>query len=323
MTIRVRAFAETFPIKGAFVISRGSKTEAVVVVAEVSDGQHIGRGECVPYRRYGETVEGVLAAVESASVSGDRDALRRSMAPGAARNALDCALWDLAAKKAGRRAWELAGLAAPRAVLTCFTLSVGTPESMAEAARNATESPLLKVKLGGEGDAERLRAIRSAAPTARLVVDANESWNERNFVANMRACKETDVELVEQPLPADAEEFLQKAERLVPVCADESVHVTADLDRLAGKYDAVNVKLDKAGGLTEALDLAGEARRRGFRLMVGCMVGTSLGVAPAMLVAQEADFVDLDGPLWLARDRVPGLCYSAGVVSPPEPELWG
>jgi len=323
MTIRVRAFTETFPIKGAFVISRGSKTEAVVVVAEVSDGQHTGRGECVPYHRYGETVEGVLAAVESADVSGDHDALRRSMAPGAARNSLDCALWDLAAKKSGRRAWELAGLASPKAALTCFTLSIGTPESMAEAARNATESPLLKVKLGGDGDAERLRAIRSAVPKARLVVDANEGWSERNFVANMRACKETDVELVEQPLPAEADELLRSAERPVPVCADESVHVTADLDRLAGKYDAVNVKLDKAGGLTEALDLAREARRRGFRLMISCIVGSSLGIAPAMLVAQEADFVDLDGPLWLARDRTPGLRYSGGMVWPPEPELWG
>jgi L-alanine-DL-glutamate epimerase-like enolase superfamily enzyme len=323
MTVSIRAFTETFPIKGAFVISRGSKTEAVVVVAEVSDGQHTGLGECVPYRRYGETVEGVLAAVESAHISGDRDALRRSMAPGAARNALDCALWDLAAKKSGKRAWELAGLTAPKAVLTCFTLGLGTPESMAEAARKATESPLLKVKLGGDGDPERLHAIRAAVPKARLVVDANEGWSEQNFVANMRACKETSVELVEQPLPAGADDFLREAARAVPVCADESAHVTADLDRLTGKYDAVNVKLDKTGGLTEALDLAREARRRGFRLMVSCMVGTSLGMAPAILVAQEADFVDLDGPLWLARDRVPGLRYSGGMVSPPEPALWG
>jgi L-alanine-DL-glutamate epimerase-like enolase superfamily enzyme len=245
------------------------------------------------------------------------------MAAGAARNALDCAMWDLAAKKSGRRAWELAGLSTPQAVLTCFTLSLGTPESMSEAARNASASPLLKVKLGGDGDPERLRAIRSAAPRARLVVDANEGWSEGNFASNMRACAEVGVELIEQPLPAGADELLRSFERLVPVCADESVHVTADLDQLMGKYDAVNVKLDKAGGLTEALDLVREARRRNFLLMVGCMVGTSLGMAPAMLIAQGADFVDLDGPLWLARDRMPSLRYSGGMVSPPEPELWG
>jgi L-alanine-DL-glutamate epimerase-like enolase superfamily enzyme len=323
MTVSIRAFTETFPIKGTFVISRGTKTEAVVVVAEVSDGSHTGRGECVPYRRNGETVEGVLAAISAGVVDGGHEALRLSMAPGAARNALDCALWDLEAKKTGRPAWQLAGLIAPKAVLTAFTLSLDTPERMAAAARNATASPLLKVKLGGDGDPERLHAIRSAVPTARLTVDANEGWSEQNFAANMRSCMETGVELIEQPLPADADELLRSSERLVPVCADESVHVTADLEGLTGKYDAVNVKLDKAGGLTEALDLARAARRRGFRVMVGCMVGTSLGMAPAMLAAQEADYVDLDGPLWLTKDRAAGLVYSGGMVSPPEPSLWG
>lgn len=322
MTLSVRAFAETFPIKGAFVISRGSKTEATVVIAEVSDGTHTGRGECVPYRRNGETMEGVLAAINAAELIDDRQALRRWMPPGAARNALDCALWDFEAKRAGKPAWELAGLAPPKPVLTCYTLSLGTPESMAEAAR-AAALPLLKVKLGGDGDVERIRAIRAAVPKARLIVDANEGWREKNFVDNMRACSEAGVELIEQPLPANADAMLREVEHTVPICADESAHVTADLDALAGKYDAVNVKLDKAGGLTEALDLAREARRRGFRLMVGCMVGTSLGMAPAILAAQEADFVDLDGPLWLAKDREHSLAYSGGFVAPPEPALWG
>jgi L-alanine-DL-glutamate epimerase-like enolase superfamily enzyme len=322
MTLSVRTFVETWPAKGAFVISRGAKTEAVVVVAEVSDGVHTGRAECVPYRRNGETVEGVLAAIAATKLTPDREALRRSMPPGAARNALDCALWDLEAKQAGKRAWELAGLAEPEPVLTCFTLSLGTPESMAEAARRVT-FPLLKVKLGGDGDAERIRAVRAAAPKARLVIDANESWNERNFSENMQVCAEADVALIEQPLPADADEMLSQVEHPVPVCADESAHVTADLDRLTEKYDAVNIKLDKTGGLTEALDMLREARRRDFRIFVGCMLGTSLGMAPATLLAQEADYVDLDGPLWLAKDREPGLAYSGAFVTPPEPALWG
>jgi L-alanine-DL-glutamate epimerase-like enolase superfamily enzyme len=322
MTLSVRAFAETWPAKGAFVISRTSKTEAVVVVGEVSDGTHTGRAECVPYRHYGETVESVLRTIAEVKMTADRQTLRQSMPPGAARNALDCALWDLEAKRAGKRAWELAGLAEPKPVLTCYTLSLGTPESMAEAARRVT-FPLLKIKLGGDGDVERIRAVRAWAPKARLVIDANESWNERNFSENMQACAEADVELIEQPLPAGADDMLSEIEHLVPVCADESAHVTADLNRLTEKYDAVNIKLDKTGGLTEAIDMLREARRRDFRIFVGCMLGTSLGMAPATLLAQEADYVDLDGPLWLAKDREPGLAYSGAFVSPPEPALWG
>ena len=324
MTLVVRAAVERWPIAGTFVISRGSRTEAIVVVAEITDGVHAGRAECVPYARYGETVESVLMAIEAAELeNGDRDALRRSMPPGAARNALDCALWDLAAKRDGVPAWQQAGLSKPRSVETAYTISLGDPATMADAALAASGLPLLKLKLGGEGDPGRLRAIRAAVPSARLVADANEAWSDGNFRDNMRACAEAGVSMVEQPLPADADDMLRDAPHEVPICADESVHVTADLDNLAGKYDAVNVKLDKAGGLTEALDLAREAKKRGYQIMAGCMVGTSLAMAPAMLVAQLADLIDLDGPLLLARDREPGLIYSGALVAPPRAELWG
>ena len=323
MTLTVTTRAETWPIAGSFVISRGARTEATVVVAEVSDGDKVGRGECVPYARYGEAVESVLTAIKAVGLTDDRKALRWMMPPGAARNALDCALWDLEAKTSGTRAWKLAGLSAPEPVLTCFTLSLGTPESMADAARAAAHMRLLKVKLGGDGDPARLHAVRRAAPDAELVVDANEAWRAENFSENMRACAEAHVALIEQPLPAGADDLLRDVDHIVPICADESVHVTADLDALAGKYDGVNVKLDKAGGLTEALELVDEARRRHLLVMVGCMVGTSLAMAPALLAAQEADFVDLDGPLLLAKDRTPGLVYSDALVAPPEPMLWG
>ncbi len=323
MTLTVSARAETWPIAGSFVISRGARKEAAVVVAEISDGSHTGRGECVPYPRYGETVDGVLTLIADARLDADREALRRKMPPGAARNAIDCALWDLDAKRTGEPAWRRAGLGEPRPVMTCFTLSLGTPATMAEAAHAAADLPILKVKLGGDGDPARIHAVRRAAPDAILVVDANEAWNAQNFAENTRACAEAHVALLEQPLPAGADDMLRDIEHAVPICADESVHVTADLDALAGKYDAVNVKLDKAGGLTEALDLVREARRRKLQIMVGCMVGTSLAMAPAMLLAKDADFVDLDGPLLLAKDRTPGLVYSGALVTPPERALWG
>jgi L-alanine-DL-glutamate epimerase-like enolase superfamily enzyme len=324
MILSVRAEAESWPIAGSFVISRGARTEAIVVVVEVGDGTHVGRAECVPYAHYGETAESVLAAIRVADLrDGDREALRIHMKAGAARNAIDCALWDYEAKRHGTTAWRRAGLPTMRGVETAYTISLGKPEAMAAAARAASGRPMLKLKLGGDGDPARLRAVRSAAPKARLVADANEAWGEGNFAENMQACVEAGVELIEQPLPADADEMLRSARHGVLVCADESVHVAADLDALAGKYDAINVKLDKAGGLTEAFDLASRARHRGFKVMVGCMVGTSLAMAPAMLLAQEADFVDLDGPLLLARDREPGLVYSDGLVEPPRPELWG
>ncbi|MCX5493548.1 dipeptide epimerase [Kaistia dalseonensis] len=318
---------ERWPIAGAFVISRGARTEATVVVATISDGADIGRGECVPYARYGETVEGVVAAIEAvapAIAAGmDRATLMAEMPPGAARNAIDCALWDLEAKRTGVSVAARLGLSLPHPLVTAYTLSLGTPESMEAAARIAAERPLLKVKLGGAGDIERIAAVRRGAPTARIVVDANEAWSTADFDAHMRACRDAGVELIEQPLPAGHDDWLASAKRLVPVCADESLHVASDLDELAGRYDAINVKLDKTGGLTEALELVAAARAHGFAVMVGCMVGTSLAMAPAVLLAQEADFVDLDGPLLLARDREPGLLYRGSLVSPPEPALWG
>ena len=318
---------ERWPLAGVFAISRGSKTEAVVVVAELSDGTHRGRGESVPYARYGETSDGIVAAIEAVRPvlrrGLDRGALQRAMPAGAARNALDCAYWDVNAKRAGRRVHELAGLGVPGPLTTAYTISLGSAAAMAAAAEQAAWRPLLKVKLGGDDDGTRIGAVRRAAPRAQLIVDANEGWNPDNFEANLAACADAGVTLIEQPLPEGRDEALTRIKRPIPVCADESVHDSASLDALVGKYDAVNVKLDKAGGLTEALALAAEAERRGFAVMVGCMVATSLAMAPAMLVAQRASWVDLDGPLLLASDRADGLRYEGSLVYPPDPVLWG
>ena len=327
MALTVRAQVEHWPIAGSFAISRGAKTVADVVVAELSDGTHTGRGECVPYPRYGETVDGVIATIGSLTTELahglDRIGLQRIVPAGAARNAVDCAFWDLEAKRSGKRAHELAALAAPRPLVTAYTISLDTPERMARAALAASGRALLKVKLGGEGDPARIAAVRHVAPRAVLIVDANEGWDHINFDANITACVSAGVLLIEQPLPADNDAALETIAHRIPICADESVHDRESLARLRGKYDAVNIKLDKTGGLTEALALADEAERLGFQLMVGCMVATSLAIAPAMLVAQRAHFVDLDGPLLLARDREHGLRYVGSDVFPPEPPLWG
>jgi len=321
----VNVRAERWPIAGDFTISRGSKAQAEVVVVELAADAYRGWGECVPYGRYGETVAGVMAAIESMrdklAQGLDRAELQRALPPGAARNALDCALWDLAAKRSGRPVHELAGRPAPQPVRTAYTISLGTPEAMAAAARAAGRS-LLKIKLGAPGDPARLNAVRRAAPRAELIVDANEGWSRENLAENFAACVAAGVTLVEQPLPAGDDAALAVA-RPVPVCADESVHTRATLPALKAKYDAINIKLDKTGGLTEALALAEEARRLGFALMVGCMVSTSLAIAPAMLVAQDAQVVDLDGPLLLARDRPHGLRYEGSVIHPPSRALWG
>ena len=322
----IEALVETWPIAGAFVIARGAKTEAHVIVAEVGDGAATGRGECVPYARYGETVESVRAAI--VSLRGrltDRAALQALLPAGAARNALDCALWDLEAKRTGVPAAARAGLAPLAALTTAYTISLGSPDAMAAQAAAATTRglPLIKLKLGGEGDAARLRAVRAACPSARLVADANEAWAPAQLAELLAAAADAGLELVEQPLPAGDDAALAAMPRPVPVCADESLHTRADLARLAGRYDAVNIKLDKAGGLTEALALAAEARALGFKIMVGCMVATSLSMAPALLLAQGADWVDLDGPLLLARDRSPGLRYDGARVHPPDAALWG
>jgi len=318
---------ERWPIAGAFTISRGSKTEAVVVTVELRVGAHRGRGECVPYVRYGETADGVVAAIEAmrpALRRGlDHAALQTAMPAGAARNALDCAYWDLRAKQTGRRVYDLAGLAAPRPLVTAYTISLAAPAAMAAAAARAAARPLLKVKLGGSEDGERILAVRRAAPTAELIVDANEGWSEGDLAQNFDACRKAGVTLVEQPLPAGRDAALARIARPIPVCADESVHDRASLEALTGKYDAINIKLDKSGGLTEALALVAEAERRGLTVMVGCMVATSLAMAPAMLVAQRARVVDLDGPLILAKDRPEGLRYEGSLAYPPQPTLWG
>ena len=326
MPVALAVRSERWPIAGAFTISRGAKTVAEVVVAELTDGTVAGRGECVPYPRYGETVAGVVATIEGlrgAIAQGlDRAALQQALPAGAARNALDCAFIDLEAKRSGRPAHDVLGVAAPEPRLTAYTISLGTPDQMAAAAA-AAGRPLLKVKLGGEGDGERIAAVRRAAPRAELIVDANEAWDASNLAANLAACAAAGVTLIEQPLPAADDAALGTIARPIPVCADESIHDQASLAALAGKYDAVNIKLDKTGGLTEALALATAARHMGFDVMVGCMVCTSLSIAPAMLVAKAARVVDLDGPLLLANDRPHGLRYDGSIVHPATRALWG
>ncbi len=318
---------ERWPLARVFTLSRGAKTEAVVVVATLSDGAHAGRGECVPYARYGETVDSVTAAIRRAERrlldEPSRKNLAQLLTPGAARNALDCALWDLEAKRAGRSVALLAGLPEQQPRETAFTISLGAPDQMAADAIAASAMPLLKLKLGGYGDPERMAAVRAAVPQARLVADANEGWQPDQLMPFMLAAHEARIELIEQPLPANADDALRGIERIVPVCADESAHDAASLAALTDRYDAVNLKLDKTGGLTEALAAQQEARWLGLKIMVGCMVATSLAMAPAMLLAQDADWVDLDGPLLLAKDREPGLTYEAGRVAPPSAALWG
>src|SRR5712671_2455944 len=318
---------ERWPIAGSFTISRGAKTEAVTVVVEVSHGGHTGRGECVPYPRYGETPEATLAALqamqEPLSKGLDRTALQAAIPAGAARNALDCALLDLEAKTSGQRVWNLLGRPAPKACITAYTISLGSPEVMAAATAKAAHRPLLKIKLGGGDDGRRIAAVRKAAPDSELIVDANEAWTSDNLEQNLRECAEARVTLVEQPLPAGQDEALKRIRRPLAVCADESVHDRASLDGLRERYDAVNIKLDKTGGLTEALVMADAARALGFQIMIGCMVATSLAMAPAMLLAPRARFVDLDGPLLLAHDREDGLRYEGSLVYPPDPALWG
>jgi L-alanine-DL-glutamate epimerase-like enolase superfamily enzyme len=324
---RLSVTRRIWPLAQPFAISRGSRNTAEVVVAELSDGDSRGRGECVPYPRYGESVDSVVAALEAmkgAVFSGlDREALQRAMPPGAARNALDAAFWDIEAKRADCRAADLAGIGLMRPVVTAYTLSLDTPKRMGEAAAAQRARPLLKLKLTGDGDLERVRAVRDNAPQSRLIVDANEGWTVRHFAELSPALAALGIELIEQPLPVGDDAALADLPHPIPVCADESCHVAADLDHLIGKYDAINIKLDKAGGLTAALELAKAAHERGFSLMVGCMIGTSLAMAPAMLIAQQASVVDLDAPLLLAADRHPGLRYEGSLVHPPEPALWG
>ncbi|GEO85672.1 MULTISPECIES: N-acetyl-D-Glu racemase DgcA [Alphaproteobacteria] len=325
--LKLTVVEDVFPVAGTFTISRGSRTEIRVVTVSLSDGVHVGQGECVPYARYGETVDGVIEAIlgtaEDLERGLDRAALQTRLPPGAARNALDCALWDLEAKRAARPVWQLAGLSVPKPIETAFTLSLGTPESMREAAAKNADRPLLKVKLGTDDDLGRIEAVRAGAPNARIIVDANEGWTVAQYLALAPALVRLGVALVEQPLPAGQDDVLAGIERVLPVCADESCHDRASLAHLVGKYDAINIKLDKTGGLTEALLMREAAVAAGFDIMVGCMLGTSLAMAPAFLVAQGASFADLDGPLLIAADRVPPIRYVGSIMQVPEPALWG
>ncbi len=314
---------DAFPLAETFTISRGSRTEARVLTVRVIDKGIVGQGECVPYGRYGETLESVTAEIEGLPKGISRQDLQDALPPGAARNAVDCALWDWQAKHTGMPAYRLAGLPRPRAVQTAFTISLGTPEAMEAAARQHAHRRLLKIKLGTPEDMPRLEAVRRGAPDARIIVDANEGWSAESYRDLAPHLVRMGVELVEQPLPADADGILAEIERPLPVCADESCHDRATLAGLAGKYDMVNLKLDKTGGLTEALALKSAAEAAGFGIMVGCMVGSSLAMAPAVLLAQGAAIVDLDGPLLLARDRMPALRYDGAGVHPAPADLWG
>lgn len=314
---------QSFRLAQTFTISRGSKTEAKVLTVSITRDGQTGHGECVPYARYGETPDSVAAAIRALPSDISRAELQQALPAGAARNAVDCALWDLAAKQAGRRVWDLAGIPAPAPVITAYTLSLDTPDAMETAARAHAHRPVLKIKLGTPDDMPRLEAVRRGAPAARLVIDANEGWTPDVYADLAPHLLALGVVLVEQPLPAGADEALAAMPRPLPVCADESCHDRASLHGLIGKYDVVNIKLDKTGGLTEALALRTEARAMGLGTMIGCMVGSSLAMAPATLLCAGAVITDLDGPLLLAEDRAHPLRYDADGVHPPEAALWG
>ncbi len=325
--MQIKVTQESWPIRGSFAISRGSRTTAEVLLVTLQAGGCIGRGEAVPYARYDETMEGShaeLGALGAELPSGfDRAALADRLPPGAARNALDCALWDLEAKRSRRPAWQLAGMAQPTAVTTAYTLSLDSPEKMAAAAAENAWRPLLKLKLAGPGDLDRVAGVRAAAPESRLIVDANEGWDLETYRDLAPRLAELGVALVEQPMHAEADEALRGEPRPLPLCADESCHDRATLDRLIGLYDCVNIKLDKAGGLTEALAMKVAAQAAGLQIFIGCMLATSLAMAPAVLLAQGVDYVDLDGPLLLDKDRKPGLTIEGSKMQPPVPALWG
>ena len=322
-SVQIEVTRDVFRLAQVFTISRGSRTEAKVLTVRISDGDHQGWGECVPYARYGETLDSVEDQINGLPEVFDRDGLMGLLPAGAARNAVDCALWDIEAKRAGKRVWELAGLAAPGPEITAYTLSLDTPEKMRAQAQKNAARPLLKIKLGTPDDMARLEAVRAGAPEATIIVDANEGWSGDVYTDLAPHLVRLGVALVEQPLPAGEDEALIGMKRPVPVCADESCHDRASLPGLKGKYDVVNIKLDKTGGLSEALRLRDAALAQGYGVMVGCMVGSSLAMAPAVLVAQGAGVVDLDGPLLLAEDRENPLKFDAQGVHPSDRALWG
>ena len=319
----IQAKVEIFPLAQVFRISRGARTHAEVVTVTIEKDGVTGRGECVPYTRYNETLESVIKQIESLPVDIDKKTLQDTLPPGSARNAVDCALWDFECKKRNQRIWEIAGIQVPQQKITAYTLSLDKPENMFKQAEKNSNRLLLKIKLGTPNDIPRLEAVRNGAPNAEIIVDANEGWDAELYSQLAPELVRLGVKLVEQPLPADQDDDLIGLPRPLPICADESCHDRKSLEKLIGKYDFVNIKLDKTGGLTEALLLKNKALESGFKIMVGCMVGSSLAMAPATLIAQNATFVDLDGPLLLAKDRNHGLFYDESWVYPPAKELWG
>ena len=319
----IQAKVEIFPLAQVFRISRGARTQAEVVTVTIEKDGMTGRGECVPYARYNETLESVIKQVESLPVDIDKETLQDTLPPGAARNAVDCALWDFECKKRDQRMWEIAGIQVPEQRITAYTLSLDEPENMFKQAEKNSNRPLLKIKLGTPNDMPRLEAVRKGAPNSEIIVDANEGWDAEVYSQLAPQLVKLGVKLVEQPLPADKDDDLIGLPRPLPICADESCHDRKSLEKLIGKYDFVNIKLDKTGGLTEALQLKDKALEAGFKIMVGCMVGSSLAMAPATLIAQNATFVDLDGPLLLEQDRRHGLFYDESWVHPPLKDLWG
>ena len=325
--MEIRVFSESWPIRGSFTISRGSKTAADVVVVELTQDGVTGRGECVPYARYGESVQGVIAQIENIMPvlreGLDRGALQSVLPAGAARNAVDCALWDLESKQHRQRIWQRLNKPEPDALLTAYTLSLDTPENMQAAAEANSDRPLLKLKLAGAGDLARVTAVRKGAPQARIIVDANEGWDETLYRELVPALQKLGVEMIEQPLPAGQDQILASLPRPIPICADESCHDSSTLHELIGRYDMINIKLDKTGGLTEALELRKQAEAAGMKIMVGCMLATSLAMAPAFVVAQGAQVVDLDGPLLLQKDRDAGFNFSDNQMHAPNAALWG
>ena len=319
----IQAEVEIFPLAHVFRISRGARTQAEVVTVTIEKDGVTGRGECVPYARYNETLESVIKQVESLPADIDKETLQDTLPPGAARNAVDCALWDFECKKRDQRIWKIAGIQVPEQKITAYTLSLDEPKNMFKQAEKNSNRPLLKVKLGTPNDMPRLEAVRKGAPNSEIIVDANEGWDAELYSQLAPELVRLGVKLVEQPLPADQDGDLIGLPRPLPICADESCHDRKSLEKLIGKYDFVNIKLDKTGGLTEALQLKDKALEAGFKIMVGCMVGSSLAMAPATLIAQNATFVDLDGPLLLAHDRQHGLLYDESWVHPPVKDLWG
>ena len=325
--MEIRVFSESWPIRGSFTISRGSKTASDVLVVELTQDGVTGRGECVPYARYGESVQGVITQIENIMPvlreGLDRGALQSVLPAGAARNAVDCALWDLESKQHRQRIWQRLNKPEPDALLTAYTLSLDTPENMQAAAEANSDRPLLKLKLAGAGDLARVTAVRKGAPQARIIVDANEGWDETLYRELVPALQKLGVEMIEQPLPAGQDQILASLPRPIPICADESCHDSSTLHELIGRYDMINIKLDKTGGLTEALELRKQAEAAGMKIMVGCMLATSLAMAPAFVVAQGAQVVDLDGPLLLQKDRDAGFNFSDNQMHAPDAALWG